>query len=445
VTLSAPAIAGSVTVTLPSTSGVMAVGGGTITTLTTTSDITVQGVTVGRGAGAVATNTAVGASALQANTVGANNTAIGYQAGYSVIGNGPLVAVGYQAGYTYNAADDWGSVFVGWGAGKLTTGKDNIVVGGNALFTNSSGAFNTAIGAAALRSNTTASNNTAVGYRAGYTNTTGTSLTFIGQNAGYTNSTGNNNTYLGVYAGYAATASNNTFIGVSCGETITTGAHNTIIGRHNGNQSGLDIRTTNNNVVLSDGEGLPWAYFGPNAGWTFGYPATAAVPYGRINQSGSSAAGSGPITFGYANNVEVWSFGSNSNYSGSTDNTTFRVRAGTTNGVVLTSGNTSWASASDERLKDIIEPITDAAAKVSTLRAVIGKYKTDDEGKRRSFLIAQDVQSVLPEAVSQMRESAEDETEYMHIAYTDVIPLLVAAIKELKAEVDSLKSQLNGA
>jgi hypothetical protein len=97
-------------------------------------DLTVYGLTVGRGAGAVSTNTAVGASALQANTTGANNTAIGYQSGYSVIGNGPLVAVGYQAGYTYNAADDWGSVFVGWSAGKLTTGKDNIVVGGNALF-----------------------------------------------------------------------------------------------------------------------------------------------------------------------------------------------------------------------------------------------------------------------------------------------------------------------
>ncbi len=117
----------------------------------------------------------------------------------------------------------------------------------------------------------------------------------------------------------------------------------------------------------------------------------------------------------------------------------FYIQNGLVSGVYLSNGGTSWTSSSDERVKDIIEPITDAANKVSTLRAVIGKYKTDAEGKRRSFLIAQDVQAVLPEAVD-----ATDPDE-LGVSYSDVIPLLVAAIKELKAEVDSLKAQLNGA
>ena len=80
---------------------------------------------------------------------------------------------------------------------------------------------------------------------------------------------------------------------------------------------------------------------------------------------------------------------------------------------------------------------------MSTLRAVIGKYKNDEEGTRRSFLIAQDVQVVLPEAVTSITQ--EDGSEILSLAYTETIPLLVAAIKELKAEVDSLKSQLKGA
>ena len=105
------------------------------------------------------------------------------------------------------------------------------------------------------------------------------------------------------------------------------------------------------------------------------------------------------------------------------------------NGVRLTVNATSWSSDSDERVKDIIEPISDAINKVSSLRAVIGKYKTDAEGTRRSFLIAQDVQKVLPEAVC-------DEQGTLMLAYTDVIPLLVASIKELSAEVQSLKQQL---
>ena len=104
-------------------------------------------------------------------------------------------------------------------------------------------------------------------------------------------------------------------------------------------------------------------------------------------------------------------------------------------GVRLSNGGTSWASDSDERLKDIIEPITDAVKKVSTLRAVIGKYKTDEEGTRRSFLIAQDVQAVLPEAVF-------DEQGTLMLAYTETIPLLVAAIKELNAKVTALEAQL---
>lgn len=105
-------------------------------------------------------------------------------------------------------------------------------------------------------------------------------------------------------------------------------------------------------------------------------------------------------------------------------------------GVQLSRGATSWAAISDERLKDIIEPITDAATKVATLRAVIGKYKTDEVGMRRSFLIAQDVQAVLPEAVDSTN------TEQLEVRYTEVIPLLVAAIKEQQALITTLTDRI---
>ena len=122
-----------------------------------------------------------------------------------------------------------------------------------------------------------------------------------------------------------------------------------------------------------------------------------------------------------------------------------------TNGVQLTNGATAWAAYSDERMKDIIEPITDAAAKVSTLRAVIGKYKTDEDGIRRPMLIAQDVQAVLPEAVTEtaympnqgdLTKPAVTE-QRLALAYTEVIPLLVAAIKEQQETITSLTSRIN--
>jgi hypothetical protein len=114
----------------------------------------------------------------------------------------------------------------------------------------------------------------------------------------------------------------------------------------------------------------------------------------------------------------------------------FVISAGAGTGVYLNgTAATSWSSASDERLKDIIEPISNAVSKVASLRAVIGKFKFDENNTRKPFLIAQDVQAVLPEAVD------ASNPDRLGVAYTDVIPLLVAAIKELTARVQTLEAR----
>jgi hypothetical protein len=201
------------------------------------------------------------------------------------------------------------------------------------------------------------------------------------------------------------------------GYLVSSGAKNTIIGGFSGNQGGLDIRTASNYIVLSDGDGNPNAYINNSAEF-------------NINSS---------------TRYTVLAFNNTASYKAQMywDNTAtqFYVVAGT-NGVYLNNNANSWTSVSDERKKDIIEPITNATSKVSTLRAVIGKYKTDAEGTRRSFLIAQDVQAVLPEAVN---ETEGKEGLVLGLSYTDVIPLLVAAIKEQQAIIESLKARLDAA
>ena len=114
------------------------------------------------------------------------------------------------------------------------------------------------------------------------------------------------------------------------------------------------------------------------------------------------------------------------------------VIANASNGVYLSGGGTSWTSNSDERLKSDLKQIEDAANKVATLRAVTGRFKTDKEGTSRSFLIAQDVQKVFPEAVNVQ----DDENKTLGIQYTDIIPLLVAAIQELTAKVTALEAKV---
>jgi hypothetical protein len=119
------------------------------------------------------------------------------------------------------------------------------------------------------------------------------------------------------------------------------------------------------------------------------------------------------------------------------NNDRFEVIAGGSGGVFLAQAGTAWQSLSDERKKADLLPIENAAEKVGQLRAVTGRYIWDDESTRRSFLIAQDVQSVLPEAVSVAKEDGD-----LGLAYTDVIPLLVAAIKEQQAMIDELKAEV---
>lgn len=123
----------------------------------------------------------------------------------------------------------------------------------------------------------------------------------------------------------------------------------------------------------------------------------------------------------------------------------FYVAATASTGVYLNgTAATAWSSASDERLKENLVPIENAIEKVTSLRTVIGNFIADEEKTKKAFLIAQDVENVLPEAVS--INKTEDGNEYLGLAYTDVIPLLTAAIKEqqelikqLQADVAALK------
>jgi len=107
-------------------------------------------------------------------------------------------------------------------------------------------------------------------------------------------------------------------------------------------------------------------------------------------------------------------------------------------GVYLPPGGTSWVVASDERIKDIIEPISDAMSKLSTLRTVMGKYKVDPDGTRRPFLIAQDVQAVFPEVVNKQ----DDEDGTLGVEYTSLIPAMIAGMKEQQTLIEALTARI---
>ena len=99
--------------------------------------------------------------------------------------------------------------------------------------------------------------------------------------------------------------------------------------------------------------------------------------------------------------------------------------------------NNDVTAFSDERLKRDIETIPNALDKVCQMRGVTFE-RIDDEGHKSMGVIAQEVEKIIPEVV---REDKSEE-KIKSVAYGNMVGVLIEAIKELKAEVEELKSQL---
>ena len=94
---------------------------------------------------------------------------------------------------------------------------------------------------------------------------------------------------------------------------------------------------------------------------------------------------------------------------------------------------------SDPKFKYNIQPITNSLSKVSELNGVSWKWKTS--GLPSAGVISTDVKKVLLEAVKLQTELNSTE-QFEAVNYDAIVGLLVEAVKELKKEVEELKSRL---
>jgi hypothetical protein len=416
------------------------------------SDGLIYGLTVGRGASAVASNNALGTTALFSNTSGSNNLGAGYQALY------------------FN-----------------TTGSNNAGLGSNALVFNTTGGSNTAVGREALQANTTASFSTAVGHQAAYSNTTGEGLTVVGRQALYSNTTGSSNVAIGRTAlFYNTTGGSNVAVGNQALESNTTGQQNTAVGYQAGYslttangytfvgyQAGKST-TTNGNAsafgaaaLLNNTTGFQITAIGDGSlqANTTGYQNTAlgtsslnAVTTGLSNTGLGSNSGS-TLTTG-SNNIYI---GQGSTVSGVTVSNEIVIgtnatgKGGSTGfinpnsgGVYQGNNSTLWSVTSDQRLKKNIVDNNTGLDKLTQIQVRNFEYRTEDEitelPKDQAIkktgvqlgVIAQELKQILPECVK------TESTGVMTVDADNLTWYMINAIKELKAEVDSLKSQLQG-
>ena len=107
-------------------------------------------------------------------------------------------------------------------------------------------------------------------------------------------------------------------------------------------------------------------------------------------------------------------------------------------GSIKAGGDVTAYYTSDSRLKNNVERISDALDKTCSLDGVTFNWNElateKDQSVKEAGVLAQQIQKVLPEAVTERTDG------HLAVRYEMLVPLLIEAIKELKAEVDSLRN-----
>jgi len=359
---------------------------------------------------AASNNTFIGNTAGQQNSQGSGNTFVGKGAGFwnttlsdnayigmnsgSVLGQKNVslgvrslggtfaavsesVGVGYEAGGSNQATQ---VTFVGSQAGRANTAAGNVAIGYQSGYSNTSGSENTNIGYKAGYSNTISGSNTKVGYEAAYHNT-GQQTAAFGYRALFGSagsSSGRYNSAFGREAGVAVTSGEqNTLLGASAGKAITTGSGNTVIGVDAAFNS---LISGGNNIVIGK----------------------LAAP--------SATSVSNEITLGDPNIA------------------TLRCQVQTISAL------------SDSRDKTNVQPSPYGLDLISQLQPVTFDWNMRDGakvGQKDLGFIAQELQEVDDENLQLVYDNNPDRLE---ASYGRLIPVLVQAIKDLKAEVELLKA-----
>ena len=146
------------------------------------------------------------------------------------------------------------------------------------------------------------------------------------------------------------------------------------------------------------------------------------------------------VTFqvGSANGISLQTSGTSYNYN------LMSFLAGPTQvGYIFTNGTTtSYGITSDYRLKENIQPMTGALAKVAALKPCIYKWKSD--GSNGEGFIAHELAEVVPDAVTGEKDAVNEDGSIraQGIDTSFLVATLTAAIKEQQTLIESLTARI---
>ncbi len=387
-----------------------------------------------------------GVGAGQPGLPGIRNTFVGDSAGYYSDSHG-CTCVGFRAGRGYAPTQTaYYNTLVGYGAGVMndhgdydtfvgvvaggqnTTGQANTFVGSAAGYGNTGGNCNLCAGADAGKANGNGFGNVYLGFGAGTSNTGGDLNVCVGAASGHENETGSANVFVGQEAGYYETGSNKLYIandrdtsGVLIYGDFSTG--NVGLGTLDPERR-LHIKGTNPRILIESTS--------LGAEVNFKHTGDASSNVWAIYKEDTND----DLRF-YQGGDKIW-------IGGGTGNVGIGGSPGTNKLYVNGSGcyTGSWGGCSDLKFKREIQDVTDAVGKVKGLRGVSFFWRSEEyaeknfDSRRHYGVVAQETEEVLPEVVV---EGAEGEKA---VAYTEIVPVLIEAIKAQQRQIETLEQRL---
>ena len=358
-------------------------------------------------------NVGIGKDCLLSMTSGNRNMTMGYRSLRFLTTGSSNIAIGQEAGEGITTQSN--NVCVGQETLENSNSGSCVAIGHQAMDTSSNvGSFSVAIGYRAGRNFTTQQGLIAMGYNASYSHTSGADCVTIGRSAGYSNTTGQHRAILGANAAQYNTGNGNTAMGYNAlkgpSSGTVNGGFNVAIGRN-----AMDVLTTGsfNTAIGNDSaENLQSGFFNTYLGRDSG---TGHVNGTNCTFVGNAAA---PSTTGISNEIVL----------------------GDASIAALRCQVTSITALSDRRDKTKIEDSNYGLNVIDKLKPVTFDWNTRDGAKvgvKDLGFIAQDLQKVDDENLKLVYDTNPEKLE---ASYGRLIPVLVKAIQELKAEIEILKS-----
>jgi hypothetical protein len=194
------------------------------------------------------------------------------------------------------------------------------------------------------------------------------------------------------------------------------------------------VGTSSAQQIISAGSSAGSGAVGMSLDWTGGGGPYAVSQWTADHSTGEVRFG------GVRTNYYPTFYANNTEYMRVSTAGVVRMNSYSDGAMSFINGNGTISSSSDERLKEDIEGLGSVLDKVTQLRGVKFKWKDRPEGNDTVYIgvIAQELEAQFPELVG-----GAGQTEKMKgVHYHFMAGVFIEAIKELKAELDSVKAEL---